>query len=379
MRRTALPAALLALSALAAPARAVDVNEGQLTIHGDGQWAYQRTSGQNAFDEATPAGNYDTAMFDLVLTARPAENLVISAQLGFDPDGSGLEWGFAEWRYSELLRLRMGKVQQPFGNLNELRFAGTTRPFFHLPYSVYGPANVVGTAYLGAGATGQLASDSGWTLAYDLYLGAAKLSEAEPYAAIKRTAGEDLSQPVEVERYQVRDLVGGRLSLTTPQEVVVRLSGFAGQLLHGTPATGTSSERFNALGGSVQYRGEQLWLSAEAFRSQEGDGEVAWTSYATAGWMLTEHLQVSAQWEWARTVFDGSPRSTLLRHQSNGLGLAWWVNPSLVFKANWQRVDGNRFAFPEGVSPAALAGFGSPTLAVGEVTDVITLGTQFAF
>jgi hypothetical protein len=369
MRRPALLAATLA-ALLPTTALAVEVNDGQLSVHGDGQWAYQRTTGRNGFDEATPAGNYDTAMFDLVLTARPAEALVISTQLGFEPEGTDLEWAFAEWRFSERLRLRLGKVQQPFGNLNDLRFAGTTRPFYHLPLAVYGPANVVGTAYLGAGATGQLASDSGWAVAYDLYGGAVKLVEVEPYAALTGRPG-DLDAPVELEERQVRDLVGGRLSVTTPGEITLRLSGFYGLLLHGD-----ESEGFHSVGLSAQYRGEQLWASAEAIRSQEEDSELTLTAYATVGWMLTEHLQLAAQYEWAHASFSGSQASRLLEHQAVGLAAAWWVSPSLVFKACWHQVDGNRLAYPEGSTPRELA---DPATAPERATSAFTLGTQFAF
>lgn len=369
MRRPSLLAATLA-ALLPCAAAAVEINDGQLSIHGDGQWAYQRTTGHNAFGEATPEGNYDTTMVDLVLTARPAPDLVIAAQFGFDPEGTGLEWGFAEWRYSERLRLRVGKVQQPFGNLNELRFVGTTRPFYHLPIAVYGPANVVGTAYLGGGATGQLATEGGWTLGYDLYGGAVKVGEAEPYAALTgRTVG--LTDPVEVEDQQVRDAAGGRLTLTTPGEITLRASGYLGRLQHGE-----STERFHAVGLSALYRGERLWVSAEAFRSQEEDSEVGLTAYATVAWMFGEHLQVAAQYEWARTSFTGSPESALLEHQAYGLGLGWWVSPSLVFKACWHQVDGNRFAYPEGLSAAELA---DPATAPRRDTSVITVGTQFAF
>jgi hypothetical protein len=371
MRRLALLAAPLTALLAAAPARAVDVNDGQLTIHGDGQWAYERTSGRNGLFEATPEGNYDTAMFDLVLTVRPVEDLVISTQLGFEPEGADLEWAFAEWRFSERLRLRVGKVQQPFGNLNELRFAGTTRPFFHLPGSVYGPANLVGTAYLGVGATGQVASAAGWTLGYDLYGGAVKLEEAEPYAALALPGSEGLDLPVEVEVHQVRDLLGGRLSLTAPGDVTARLSGYHGRLLHDE-----QSEGFSALGVSVQYRGEQLWLSTEAFRSEEDDGEITVSAYATVAWSLTEHLQVAAQYEWQRTHLPGGPSSALLRHDGLGASVAWWVNPGLVFKACWHQVDGNRFAFPEGATPSALA---DPATAPRRTTGALTLGTQFAF
>lgn len=377
MRRPARLALALAVAALVAPgaAPAVDVQDGLLSLHGDGQWAWQKTSGGNAFGQATPEGNYDTAMFDLVVTARPAQDLVVSAQLGFEPEGAGLEWGFAEWRFTEALRVRVGKVQQPFGNLNELRFAGTTRPLYHLPYSAYGPANVVGTAYLGIGTTGQLARDDGWALGYDAYGGAVTLDELEPHAAILHPlAGARLDAPVELEAQQVRDLVGGRLSLSTPGEVTVRVSGYVGTLHHTR-----SDERFYALGASLWYRGERLWLSAEAFRGQELHDERTDTAYATAGWMLTEHLQAAAQWEWARTTFPGGHGGALLRHDGLGVGLAWWFDPNLVIKAGWQRLRGNRFAFPEGATPNELAGVPDPATAPGDRTDVLTVGTQFSF
>jgi hypothetical protein len=382
MRRALLPAAALAALLAAPPARAIDINDGQLSIHGDGQWAYQKTTNENAYDEATPEGNYDTAMFDLVLTARPAEDLVVSAQLGFEPEGASLEWAFAEWRFSEKLRLRVGKVQQPFGNLNELRFAGTTRPFFHLPYSAYGPANVVGTAYLGLGATGQSVTEGGWTAAYDVYAGAVTLDELEPQSGLQHPGGSDRNNaPATVESQQVRDLVGGRVSLSAPSDLTARLSGYLGSLHHTN-----STETFLVLGGSLQYRGEKLWLSAELFRSQEIDDEVTTSAYATVAWSFTEHLQAAAQYEWARTTFPGSPDSALLRHDGLGLGLAWWVNPSLVFKACWHQIEGNRFAFPEGASPNEMAGLdpsGAPDPAPAGIpetgTGVFTLGTQFAF
>jgi hypothetical protein len=311
----------------------------------------------------------------LTSTARTAADLVISAQLGFEPEGASLEWGFAEWRFSERLRLRVGKVQQPFGNLNELRFAGTTRPFYHLPWSAYGPANVVGTAYLGLGATGQHVTAGSWTVAYDVYAGAITLDELEPQSALQHPdAVERNGTPVTVESQQVRDLVGGRLSLSAPSDLTARLSAYFGTLQH---PQGT--EAFLALGASLQYRGEQLWLSAEVFNSQEIGDETTITAYATVAWSFTEHLQVAAQYEWARTDFPGAPDSALLRHDGLGLGAAWWVNPSLVFKACWHQLEGNRFAFPEGATPNDLVGVPDPATVPDGRTGLFTLGTQFAF
>lgn len=374
MRRSALPAATLALLLGAAPARAIDVADGQLTLHGDGEWAYHRTTGDNALGDATPEGNYDTTMFDLVLTVRPSADLVLSTQLGFDPSEVGIEWSFAEWRLDERLRLRVGKVQQPFGNQNELRFAGTTRPLFHLPVAVYGPANLVGTAYLGAGATGQHATAGGWTLAYDVYGGAVRLDELEPQAALTRPGSPSAAEAVTLETQQVRELVGGRLSVTTPGELTLRASAYTGKLLHRS-----GSEGFVVYGLSAQYRGDQLWCSAEAFRSSEADGDAAWGAYATVAWSFTEQLQLAAQYELHRTTFSAAPSSPLLRHDGLTLGVAWWVSPGLAFKASWEQVEGNRFAFPEETGGAPSTPQALLDAPPRGRTGVLVLGSQFSF
>lgn len=376
-RSTALAAALLA-GLLPCAARSVDVNDGQLSIHGDGQWSYQRASGENAYGTARPGGNYDTAMFDLVLTARAAEDLIVSAQLGFEPEGANLEWAFAEWRRSERLRLRVGKVQQPFGNLNELRFAGTTRAFFDLPAGVYGPGNVTGNAYLGVGLTGQLWGRDDWTLAYDLYGGAVKLAELENYRGLEPGGASDAL--VVPDEQQARDMLGGRLSLGTPGDWTVRASGYGGRLQKGEQA----SDGFWVVAFSFDRRGERLWLSGEAALSVEQHAETARTAYLTAAWFLTEQLQVALRYEHQRTRLDNmaagySRHHPLLRHEQYTAGLNWWISPGLVMKGSWALVEGNRFAFPEEANGFPVTTSALANMDLEQHTQVLILGTQFAF
>jgi len=69
------------------------------------------------------------------------------------------------------LKLRAGKVKQPFGISAEVFDVGTRRPFFELPQAVYGPIGLVGESYKGIGFTGSFDVQGGWGLAYDLYGG----------------------------------------------------------------------------------------------------------------------------------------------------------------------------------------------------------------
>ncbi len=375
MRRALTPAAALLAAAallpalLPTPAAAVDVADGKLTLHGDGQWSYRRTTGRNAFLDATPEGNYDTAMFDLVLAARPSEDLVISAQLGFDPEGTQAEWVFAEWRLHDALRLKVGKITQPIGNFNELRFAGTTRAFFDLPQGLYGPGNVLASAVLGVAVTGQRPLDGGWTVAWDAYGGALRLAELETYRGL--TAAAD-GAPVAPDEQQVRDILGARLSLTTPADLVLRLSAYGGK----SKAEAVSPKAFYAGGASLQYRDDRLWLSAEAFGSHEVGAETTWTGNAAVAWFLGDHLQVAARAEVARTRIPGlGTRSALQRHAEWALGLNWWATPEMALKASFHDLTGNRFAFPEGATDAELAAGDG----LSDRTQLVVVGAQFSF
>jgi hypothetical protein len=373
MRRLLTPAAALLAAAallpalLPATALAVDVADGKLSLHGDGQWAYRRTTGRNALLDASPEGNYDTAMFDLVLTARPSEDLVISAQLGFDPEGTQAEWVFAEWRLHEALRLKVGKIQQPIGNFNELRFAGTTRAFYDLPLGLYGPGNILARSVLGVAVTGQRALDGGWLVAWDAYGGAVRLDELESYRGLVAPTGA----PVEPDEQQVRDLLGARLSVTTPGDLTLRLSGYGGKAKAEAAAQGA----FFAYGASLQYRDDRLWLSAEGFGSHEVDAETTWSGYAVAAWFLTEHLQAALRGEVARTRLPGlGGGSRLTRHAEWAVGLNWWFTPEMALKASFHGITGNRFAFPAGATDQELAS--DPP---SQRTNLVVLGAQFSF
>lgn len=369
MRRLAL---LITASSLAAPAvHAVDINEGQLAIHGDGAWSFQSTSNRNGYLGATPDGNYDLASFNLLVAARPTPLLTITADLAFDPRHVGLEWMFVEWRVSDRLRLRAGRVKQPIGNSGELQFAGTTRPFFNLATSIYGPANMVANSYLGVGATGQLTPDSPWTLAYDLYFGALKLTELETYRGLEVPAEPTVNDPVAVDRQLVREILGGRLSLTTPFDLTLRVSGFGGRLLKDEPTRTT----FLVGGLSAEYQSRRLRLGAEVFYSNELGAEHSVGAHLTAAWSFDDHWQAAARVEGHQTwVHDITGISPLQRHREAALGLNYWFTPALVVKGSLHQVVGNRFAYPAGVTYLELA-----TRLPAERTITVLLGTQFAF
>jgi hypothetical protein len=369
MRRLAL---LAAASLLVAPsAGAVDVNDGQLAIHGDGAWSFQKTSNQNSYFDAMPEGNYNTATFNLLLTVRPTSELSFNAYLEFEPAHVGLEWMFVEWRVSDQLRLRAGRAKQPIGNSGELQYAGTTRPFYDLAASIYGPANIAATNYLGLSATGAFSSESGWTLGYDAYAGAIKLSELETYRALELPLPANLGDPVAEDRQQVKEIVGGRLSLTSPFDLTLRLSGYGGRL-----QKDESREVTFLVGGlSAQYQLSRLVLDGELFLSDEVGIEKALGTSLTASWSFDEHWQVAARVEGYRSrVKNISVESRLLRHTEVALALNYWFSPTLVAKGSIHQVVGNHFVFPDGASYLELVAH-----LPAERTTKFLAGVQFSF
>jgi len=298
---------------------------------------------------------------------------VISAQLGFDQEEVGLEWGFAEWRLSDRVRLRVGKVFQPFGNFTELRFAGTARAFYDLPVSIYGPATIAGDAYYGAGVTGQVhLGRSGWNLLYDLYGGSMMVSEFEPYAGLI----PGVTGPAVVHSREVRELVGTRLSFTAPNDLVLRFSYYGGHL---APDEDGSRQRLVVYGASAEWRNDDWWTSAEIFHTIEVGNEHSVAGYLCAARFLTPQLQLAGRIDLRHTMLIGGPSSRLLEHRELAAGLNYWVTPEFAFKASFHLVNGNRFAVPMGSDEAPAQVQDLAASPPDRLTQVLTVGTQFSF
>jgi hypothetical protein len=373
MRGWGIALSLIAAAAAApAPARAVEVADGRLTLSGFGEWGYGRTGGENAYLIGTEDGEYEHAQFSLALTAQPQEDVVVAGQLFVVADGeTSLDWAFAEYRVHDLLRVRAGKVKNPFGLFMEVKDVGTLRPFFALPQSIYGAGNFGAESYLGAGITGEWQSKGGWGIEYDLYGGALELAAFEPGEAAP--VAEGLPQldfrGVVVEEEDVRDVVGGRVTLSTPVDgFTLRLSGYTGELSEEDRA---AVARVVAYGVSVEWTLDRLQLRGELFRATEGDEETNVAGYAEVAWSFLPKLQAALRYEQSSHEKDDAVGPASLEdHREAALGLAYWPSPNLTFKASYHLVDGNRFAVP-----ALSRDDGS----LDERTGLVVVGAQFSF
>ncbi|MCB1036210.1 MAG: hypothetical protein KDD47_20470, partial [Acidobacteria bacterium] len=236
-------------------------------IHGFGGWAFGSSS---PWPYLTGRGGgeaeYENGEFALNISAQPSNRLHVAAQFFWEvtPDGTEeieMDYAFAEWSFSDRLRLRAGQVKFPFGIYGEILDVGTLRPFFTLPQSIYGDNELESEAYLGLGVTGSKDLGSGWRLAYDIYGGGLDLEVGESLTDIfEGGAEEELPGDEQGRREKVENLVGGRISFTSPSGISLGLSVHTGEVL-GDEAQGEAGSSWGeevSYGLFVEYLGD-LW------------------------------------------------------------------------------------------------------------------------
>jgi Phosphate-selective porin O and P len=360
----------LSLSSLAGvPAQGQDSQQ-RVGVHGFGDWVYGKTNG-NQYLAGDEKGNYENATLGLNLVATPSDHLRIVGQAEWvdGPQGTEiqLDYSFAEWTFSDRLKIRAGKVKQPFGISAEVFDVGTLRPFIELPQAVYGPIGLVGESYKGVGLSGSLELKGGWELSYDVYGGGQELTEYLAPEALTR--GEEFANPVELEK--TRNMVGGRLVVETP---------LAGLRVGASAYTGSEigSTRRVGFGLQAEYLTGPYSLRSEYVRETVKDDVEADGFYAEAGYHLDPHWQVAAQY--GRLTSELLPVAapiapTLLDHEEVAASLNYWWSPNFVFKLSFHHVVGNRFAGPDSGELAHVVASGT----LKEKTNAVFFAAQFSF
>jgi hypothetical protein len=328
-------------------------------VHGFGTAAYGNTN-HNDYSVGDPKGDYDHGELSLVVLAQPADRLTVSTNLALEQEHEGVEpaldFAFAEWRFSDAVKLRAGRVKQPFGLYTEIFDVGTLRPFVTLPEGLYGPAGLVSEGFDGLSLTGRIRFAGRWALAYDAYGGSIQFSETQ--------AREDLLNDgsIAAEAERVRDVVGGRLNVETPVGgLVAGVSGYTGREDNG---------RHAAAGVHVEYLSDPWSLRTELAHLNE-DGGASTAFYVEAARRIGK-WQVAARHDRSDTsdeTLTAAPDS-LRQHRDTSLGLDYWFAPDFVLKLSYHRVDGNRFAHPEGDALDA---------PLERRTDMVVVGAQFSF
>lgn len=313
----------LAILVSAFPAGAEE--EQKVVLHGFGSWAYGRTDA-NAYLSGLPDGNYSDSSFSLNVSANVSERLRIVSQMEVlnKTDGSEVELdsAFAEWMFSDRIKLRAGRVTQPFGISTEVFDVGTLRPFLALPQAVYGPIGLASEGYEGVGFTGTVPIHS-WRLSYDVYGGGTAFDEFVAPAAFLE--GEP---PVEEERETTRDAIGGRIVVETP---------LAGLRFGASALTGNEvgHGRRSLTAALAEYLTDNWSVRTEYAHETVEDHLQVDGFYAEAAYRIDPRWQVASQYGRLTSDLVGvdvTEGRSLLGHEEIALGLNYWFSHAFVCK-----------------------------------------------
>jgi hypothetical protein len=371
----------IVIAALAAPVLA-QTSDRTIDIHGFGGWAYGKTDGHK-YAVADESGEYDNAELALNISARPAEQLSVVAQVRLESGGTTrqaeLDYAFAEWAFSDALRVRAGRVKHAFGIYGEVFDVGTVRPFYSLPASLYGANGFTARAYNGAGVTGTLPIRA-WVVQYDVYGGQIEGDFETP--GLLSTADEFFAEPSITFGYRVEDSLGGRLNVTTPLEgLSFGASAYSGQ--SSTDLSQVSAAQRDVYAGHVEYALDRFAIRSELGHLRNGTDFEVDSGYVETSYRLGEKWQVAARWDQLQVTLPNTNLGRLpaifpqlLEHKEAALGLSYWFSPNMVVRGSVHRTNGNRFAFPETREQVLDA------LTTGELTrgtNMFVLGAQFSF
>jgi opacity protein-like surface antigen len=147
MRRTSMLAvSLLALlGAAVAPAAAQTDETRVITFHGYSNFEFEYSPSDVGRGDRN--GSFDAQEFDPVVVIKPIDRLRVVADLRWEHGPStedavgnvALEYGFAEYRLSDALALRAGKMLTPFGIYNEIHNAAPAFLSYKAPLTTNKP------------------------------------------------------------------------------------------------------------------------------------------------------------------------------------------------------------------------------------------------
>jgi hypothetical protein len=298
------------------------------------------------------------------VSAKPTPRLHIAFQGAAIREGAEMvfevDYALAQYRLTDALQFRVGRVKQPFGLATEVFHVGTLRPFFNLPLSIYGATGILSEGFQGASLAGGRSLGGQWSIGFDAYGGELKLLNTPPLVVPDDSNAED-----------VTNLMGARVKLHSPVGVNVGVSAYTGH------APGDAGDRHNVVGGQLEYDGSAFLLRTEMVRRRAPDQNVS-AAYVEAGYRLTPQWQVVARTDGSNTTFgdlalDSIPQGG--KHREGAAGLNYWFGPEFVLKFSVHRTTGRRFALDE----SGAHGEAIPGRLPRSQTTLLVFGAQFAF
>ncbi len=140
-------------------------------------------------------GSFEMNEFGLTFSADITSKLRLGFQLlarDFGTIGNHqikLDWGFADYRFSNAFGIRFGKIKSPIALFNEIRDTDALHPMAILPQSIYDETmRPVFIAYDGLGVYGKLKTNAIGDFSYHLFFGTVNHPSDAPYVKQVYTA-----------------------------------------------------------------------------------------------------------------------------------------------------------------------------------------------
>ncbi len=348
-----------------------EVSLEKIRVNGFLSQAYMKST-KNNFLTRSKKGSFQINELGLTISMNLTNKLRLGFQL-FSRDlgdlGNNrvvLDWGFADYRVSNALGIRVGKVKAPLGLYNEGRDTDFLRPMAFLPQGTYAEAyRGFIVAYQGIGLYGNLFLGDLGDLEYHGYVGIGNIAQEE---TLVRSIQADLNNFAPITGIIVTDLsVENRISrgmkvawntpLTGLKLAVSNLYMIGEFLLHpGAPKIGQLKIPHWWL-FSLEYMTGNLTVAAEynelnsevtAFGVTVED-QTNQAYYVMLSYMITPKLTLTglvdiyydnkADKKGARLVAQGYPDYQAWR-KDLGCCLRYDVNKHWTVKAEWHSIDG---------------------------------------
>jgi len=304
----------------------------KFTVHGYLTQAFAKTDGEQILGiPGDGTTDYRRAAVLFRFTPTPKDGLVVqiaqrrmgnSPSMAFEPSVK-LDWAFYERKLAQGASLRVGRIPQPMGLLNETRYVGTLLPFYRAPYNFYQEGSFTSETVDGLALRYSTSSARSWSGEGSVYGGGTSMVEQSQ---------NGLVQP------RAEKMLGGQFWLNTP--VTGLRFGVGAQRfdLTGTVLNAAGKDSWKSYYVSGEYAGSRVKLSSEYRKTKIHEADINFESYYVyAGVDATSRLGLHAQFDTSRIdVAVGPGRLDVPKYyEDKTLGATFAFRPDVVLKGEY--------------------------------------------
>jgi hypothetical protein len=249
--------------------------------------------------------------------------LGLSPSLAFEPDVK-LDWAFYERRLAENTSVRVGRIPQPMGLLNETRYVGTLLPFYRTPYNFYQEGSFTSETVDGLALRHSTSPASAWSVEASAYGGGYSMVEQTENGLVKPRAEKT---------------VGGQLWINTPVSGLRFGAGAQRLNLTGTALVSDKKDSWKTYSASAEYVGARVKLQSEYRKTKIQDARVGFQAYYVYGGVnVTSRLSLHGQFDSSSLDLSvNTAREFRIEkyYEDWTAGATFAVRPDVVLKAEY--------------------------------------------